>query len=204
VDVILEATEVWDYKDREDRYSPDPAKTFSPEAVIEHVIPGPKPRRLILILRHRGLPLMVDPESLKVWVYPGNPTNKKWFPRHDPPANAFLSIDGILWVAGSMDDFCSVRLNEETGLFDGVRERERWHAGNGTSGSLCRDGDWLYYACYKWRRIHLKTGAEELLVDDYRALPHHRSGGDWRLEISAHYGLVAFNHGELYRVEVTP
>ena len=133
-----------------------------------------------------------------------NPTNKKWFPRHDPPANAFLSIDGILWVAGSMDDFCSVRLNEETGLFDGVRERERWHAGNGTSGSLCRDGDWLYYACYKWRRIHLKTGAEELVVDDYRALPHHRSGGDWRLEISAHYGLVAFNHGELYRVEVTP
>ena len=204
VEVIHEATKVWDYKDPDDFYSTDPAKTFSPQAVIEHVIPGSKPRRILMILRRSGQPLMVDPVSLKVWVYPADRTNKKWFPRGDPPADAFLSIDGILWVAGSMDDFCSYRFNEGTGLFDGVRERDRWHAGNGTTGSLCRDGDWLHYVGYKWRRINLNSGREELLVDDFHALPHYGSGGAWRIAHSAHYGLVAFHEGHLYRVEITP
>ena len=137
-------------------------------------------------------------------MYPGNLSNKKGFPRSDPPADAFLSIDGILWVAGSMDDFCSYRFKEETGLFDGVRERSGWHTSNDTTGSLARDGEWLYYAGYKWRRIHLKTGAEELLVDDFHALPHYGSGRRWSIANSAHFGLVAFCEGELYRVKITP
>lgn len=204
VEVIHEATKVWNYKQPADRYSTDPAKTFIPQAVIEHIIPGPKPRRIIIIQRGRGQPLMVDPESLKVWVYPANPTTKKWFPRSsDPPADAFLSKDGILWVAGSMADFCSYRLNQKSSLFEGVRKRERWHGSNGRSGSLARDGEWLYYAGNKWRRLNLKTGQEEILVENYRALPHAGSGDAWRLAISQHYGLVAFHKGQLYRVRVT-
>lgn len=202
VEVIHEATKIWNHAQQGSQFDTDPAKTFVPQAVFEHVIPGPTPRRIIVILRGYGQPLMVDPESLKVWVYPA--TNGKWFPRVDPPAGAFLSIAGILWVAGSMDDFCSFHLNEETGLFDAVRERSRWHAGNGTTGSLCRDGDWLHYVGYKWRRINLRTGREELLVDDFQALPHHGSGGAWRIANSAHYGFVAFHDGCLYRVKLTP
>jgi hypothetical protein len=41
-------------------------------------------------------------------------------------------------------------------------------------------------------------------VDDYRALPNFGSGRDWRLYKSTHYGLVAFQDGNLYRVKINP
>lgn len=206
VKVIHEATKVWDYKDNEDRWSLDPEKTFSPQLVVEHVVPGPKPRRLIFIIRRRGQPLMVDPETLQVRVYPADLTNRKWFPRSDPPEEAFLSDEGILWVAGSMEDFTSYRFDPQSGLFDAIRNPERWHAGNGTTGAMIRDGDWIYYAGYQWRRLHVRTGKEEMLVENYKALPYHGSGGAWRLQHSKHYGLVAFfeDKGELYRLTITP
>ncbi|MEO5714413.1 MAG: hypothetical protein ABIT37_13075 [Luteolibacter sp.] len=191
VKVIHEATKVWDYTLNDNNSNMDPHMTFVPQTVTEHVIPGPKPRRI------------VDPESLKVWVYPVNESYRSWFPRREPPNDAFQSIDGMLWIAGSMDDFSSFRFNQKTGLFDRVRERERWHAGNATSGSLARVGDWLYYAGSKWRRLNLKTGQEELLVEDLRALPDYgKGGGGWHIANSAHYGLVGFYEGKLYRVQI--
>lgn len=204
VEVIHEGTEVWDRNNRDDSQSLNPKKTFAPGAVVEHLIPGERPRRIFFIERSKGPPLMIDAESLHVQVYPGNSENKKWFPRGGSPSNSFLSDQGILWVAGSKDDFCSYRFNEETSLFDVVRDRPDYHIGNASEGSLCRDGDWLHYVGHKWRRLNLKTGAEELLMDDYRALPHYGSGGDWRLYHSAHYGLVAFHEGHLYRVKINP
>ena len=83
-----------------------------------------------------------------------------------------------------------------------VRDRPDWHLGNARSGSLARDGDWLYFVGSTWRRIHRRTGAEELLVDDPRTLPIHGDGRAWHIARSSHYGLVAFCEGMLYRVEI--
>lgn len=201
VKVIHEATKAWDYQKRDDLQEDDPAMCFAPQAAIEHVIPGPKPGRILIIQRRNcGNPLLVDLETFNVEVCRRDPTNRESFLRNDPPANAFMTIDGILWVAGSMDDFCSFRFDEQGRYFQMVRERSRWHAGNGTDGSLARDGDWLYYASYKWRRLNLITGKEELLVEDLKALPDYGTGG-WRIANSDCFGLVACHEGKLYRVK---
>jgi hypothetical protein len=199
VEVIHEATKVWDYKRADNVTNVDPAMSFVPEAMFEHVLPGAKPRRIIFILR-RYNPLLVEPETGKVWVYPVTNWYRDAFPRRDPPGDAFLSIDGVLWIAGAYKDFCSYRLNEQTGLLQVVRDRPDWHMGNARGGSLARVGDWLYYAGDKWRRVNLRTEKEELLVDDPRALPRYGSGLDWQIANSSHYGLVAFCGDTLYRV----
>jgi len=201
VEVIHEATKVWDYKAPDRPNNVDPARTFVPRAMFEHVLPGPKPRRIIFILR-RYNPLLVDPETKRVWVYPVTDRYRRCFPRLEPPGDAFLSIDGVLWIAGAHRDFRSYRLDEATGLLRVVREKPDWHWGNARKGSLARHGDWLYYAGSKWRRIHLRTGEEHLLADDPRALPDYGSGRAWRIANSGHYGLVAFRGGTLYRVRI--
>ena len=175
--------------------------TFVPEAVFEHTIPGPKPQRIIFILR-RYNPLLVDPETRKVWVYPVTDWYRQCFPRLDPPGDAFLSIDGILWIAGGDRDFRSYHLDEETGRLQVVRDKPNWHMGGVRTGSFARDGDWLYYAGSNWRRINLRTNEEELLVDNPRALPDYGRGGAWRIANSSHYGLVAFYEGTLYRLRI--
>lgn len=201
VEVIHEATKIWDYKEKDYLNNVDPTLTFVPDAMFEHVLPGPNPRRIIFILR-RYNPLLVDPETKRVWVYPITDWYRQCFPRLEPPGDAFLSIDGVLWIAGAHRDFRSYRLDEGTGLLEVVRDRPDWHVGNAREGSLARDGDWLYYAGSKWRRIHLRTGEEHLLVDDPRALPDYGSGRAWRIANSSHYGLVAFCGGTLYRVRI--
>lgn len=197
------------YKDSDDYYSEDTTHAFAPFGVIEHVIPGPKARRVFFIPRGRPVqPLMVDPESLQVRVYPANPVNKKWFPGGDPhfdKTSSFLSIDGVLWVAGTSNDFLSFRFNEQTNLLDGVPERDRWFPYQGyASGSLARAGDWLYSVGYKWRRLNLSTGVEETLLEDAGQLPHVGSGAKWSIHSSSHYGLIANCEGVLYRVKITP
>lgn len=201
VEVIHEATKVWDYGDRDNPNNVDPAMTFVPEAIFEHVLPGPAPRRIVFILR-RYNPLLVDPETGKIWVYPVTDWYRQCFPRLEPPDDAFLSINGLLWIAGANRDFRSYRLNDETGLLEIVRDKPNWHMGNARAGSLARDGDWLYYAGSNWRRINLRTGEEDLLVDNPRALPNYGRGGAWRIAHSNHYGLVAFYRGTLYRVRI--
>jgi hypothetical protein len=201
VDVILEATKVWDYRNKDNPTNTDPAMTFTPQAMFEHVTPGPPPRRTVFILR-RYNPLLVDPETRKVWVYPVTDWSRQCFPRLDPPGDAFLSIDGVLWIAGAGSDFQSYRLDENTGLFEVVRNRPDWHIGNERAGRLVRDGDWLIYAGGKWRRLNLRTGEEEVLVDNPRALPHYGRDGAWHIAHSTHYGLVAFYEGSLYRVRI--
>ena len=201
VEVIHEATKVWDYSNNDNPNNTDPAMTFVPEAMFEHVVPGPKPRRIIFILR-RFNPLLVDPDTIKVWVYPVTDWHHQCFPRLDPPGDAFLSIDGILWIAGADRDFHSYRLDDGTGRLRVIRDKPNWHIGNARAGSLARDGDWLYYAGSNWRRINLRTGDEELLVDNPRALPNYGRGGDWHIANSSHYGLVAFRAGTLCRVRI--
>jgi len=201
VEVIHEATKVWDYKRHENPYDLDPAIGFVPGAMFEHVVPGPKPRRIIFILR-RYNPLLVDAETKKVWAYPITDGYRHGFPRLDAPGDAFLSIDGILWIAGVDGDFRSYRLDAGTGLLQVVRDRPKWNLSNTDSGNLARDGDWLYYAGAKWRRINLCTGEENLLVDNLRTLPNYGDGGAWRIANSSHYGLVAFHGGTLYRVRI--
>jgi len=129
VEVIHEATKVWDYRRAENASNLNPAMSFVPEAMFEHVLPGPKPRRIVFILR-RYNPLLVEPETGKVWVYPVVDWYRDAFPRRDPPGDAFLSIDGVLWIAGADKDFRSYRLNQETGLLQVVRDRPDWHRGN--------------------------------------------------------------------------
>ena len=198
VDVFHEGTKVWDYKARDNYKNPDPAMCFVPEVICEHVTPAGK--RLVYIAR-RYAPLVVDVEQRKVWVYPIKDLNKDYFPRNEGTAEAFASIDGVLWVAGSQDDVTSYQLDEGSGLFRWVRKRQSWHYGNAREGTLVRVGDWLYYCgAGKWRRIDVKNGREQVLVDDPRALPSYGSGNGWMLANSSHYGLVAFNYGKLYRV----
>ena len=67
-------------------------------------------------------------------------------------------------------------------------------------GSLARVGDWLYYAGAYWRRLNLRTGTEELLIDNPRQLPNYGSGNSWLIANSTQYGLVAFCGGTIYRV----
>ena len=62
--------------------------------------------------------------------------------------------------------------------------------------------DWLYYAGGTWRRLNLRTGAEEMLAADPPQVPGHGCGDRWELQRSGHYGLVAFSAGKLYRVRV--
>ena len=112
VEVIHEATKVWDHERNDNPTNTDPAMTFVPEAMFEHVIPGPKPRRIIFILGTYN-PLLVDPETKRVWVYPVTDWYRQHFPRLDPPGDAFLSIEGILWIAGADRDFRSYRFDEE-------------------------------------------------------------------------------------------
>ena len=206
VEVIHEAIKAWDYKRNDNYRNLDPSMCFTPEAAFEHRVLGPNPQRIVFILRHNTcLPLLVDPDNKKVWVYPAT---DQGFPRTDPSDEAFLSIDGVLWIAGADCDLSSYRLNEETGLFQVVRKRPRSHPGNvrdGSSsrdGSLARDGDFLYFAAYFWRRINLRTGEEELLVDDPSTLPDYGNGRAWRIARSDLYGLVTFRHGKLYRIRI--
>ncbi len=175
--------------------------------MIEHVIPGTKPRRIIFVGRGGWAPLMVDPESLKVQVYPGNETNNKWFPRFNGPTpdDAFLSDQGILWAALGYGNFSSYRLNDETGLLDPIRVHPESNLANMASGSLVREGEWLYCSGQnKWRRLNLRTGVEDLLLEYTNHLPHYGTSRTWHLYNSTHYGLVAFNEGCLYRVKITP
>jgi hypothetical protein len=74
--------------------------------------------------------------------------------------------------------------------------------GNLRQGSLARDGDWLYFAGSIWRRLNLRTGAEEALVTNRRDLPGYGSGNGWQVSRSDRYGLVAFSGGTLYRVTI--
>jgi hypothetical protein len=202
VEVVHEGTKVWDPKDRNKSTNTDPTMTFVPEAMVEHTIPGPNPRRIIFILG-RNNPLLLDPETRKVWVYPVTNGYRQNFPRSGPQGDAYLSIDGILWIANTDRDFRSYSFDEETGRLQVVRDKPNAQSGGMRDGSLARDGDWLYYAgSQSWRRLNLVTRDEELLDDDPRALPKYGSGNAWRLANSSHYGLVAFRRDTLYRVQI--
>ena len=174
--------------------------------MFEYNTPGPKPRRLVFIIRDRAgpaNPLIVEPDTEKVWVYPIRDWGTERFPRCDGVAEAFACIDGALFVAGAEQDFQSYTLNPRTGLFDLVRRRDNWHMGGFVqSGSLTRIGDWLYHAGSLWRRFNLKTGEEDVLISDVRQVPNYGSGDRWVIGNSGHYGLVAFSGGTLYRVRV--
>lgn len=203
VEVIHEATKLIVNPEVTDRA--DPALAFVPTGMVEHVIPGNKPKRIVFVLRNSLQPLTVDLESLKVQVYPGNSSNNMWYPRFSmaPPDDVFLSHDGILWIAVGYDDFAGYRLNEKTGLLDPVREHPEANIANMIYGSLAREGEWLYHAGHsKWRRLNLKTGKEEPLLQYTRNLPNYGIG-KWHLHHSAHYGLVVFNDGSLYRLKTT-
>jgi hypothetical protein len=200
VDVFHEGAKVWDYRRQDEAQNLDPAMCFEPEWVFEHTTAGASPRRLAFVGR-RYNPLVVDLATKKVWAYPRR-SWKEGFPRMDPPKEAFLSIDGVLWVAGAAEDFVSYRLDEQTGLLAPVRNRSSWHMGNLRQGSLARDGDWLYFAGSVWRRLNLRTGAEQALVTDRHALPGYGSGNGWQVSRSDLYGLVAFSGGTLYRVTI--
>lgn len=202
VEVIHEATQSSLPENANSLFHMDPYMTFVPEMSYEHVIPGEKPKRLVfLIKRAASSPsLVIDPDANKVWVYPTTEKNRKWL----PAGKGNLSIDGTLWVPGTGLDFCSYRYNEATKLFDVVRDKQSEFSGS-NSGSLARDGDWLYYVGIDvWSRFNLLTEKKEILNEDIRALPHFGSGRNWQVYRSAHHGLVAFLEGELYRIEVKP
>jgi hypothetical protein len=202
VDVFHEAPKAWD-RGGDGWANRDPAMGFRPEVLVEHRTPGPGGRRLIYVGGRPGNPLVVDAETLKVSVYPAPSAFRAGtFPRREGPREAFASIDGTLWVAGSISDFQSYRLNEATGLFDVDRKRPGTHSGNDWAGTVARDGDWLYYGSGNWRRLNLRDGTEEVLLDNPRLLPGYGSGNRWLVTRSAHYGLVAFAGGTLYRVRV--
>lgn len=180
----------------------DPHFCFQPNAVFEHPGAGASPEAPRLVYVVTGDALVVDVATKKVTAY-GAGEPKAQFPRALGPREAFASIDGVLYVAGTSADFNAYRLNPRTNGFDAVRDRPDWDVGGLTNGSLARDGDWLYYAgASKWRRINLKTHEEQSLIDDSRQLPNPGSGDVWGLSVSDHFGLVAWTGSELYRVTV--
>lgn len=202
-ETILEATKTMDYRGKGHLTDPDIQVGFRPGVVFLATTGGDKPRRLVYIMRYRN-PLVVDVDTKQVWVYPITDWFKQSFPRLEGNFDAFASIDGVLWIAGSEQDVLSFRIAPETGLLTPVRLRADWHMGNAMGGSLARAGDWLYYAGgQKWRRINLKTGAEEVLIGDPRQLPGFGSGRPWTLAYSANFGLLAFCDGQTYRVRVS-
>jgi hypothetical protein len=198
VEVIHEATKVWDAKSKHPWTNTDPFMCFSPGPMFEHIIPGSNPRKIVFIPRSRGLPLLIDPLEKKVWVYPVDEKNRDWCPGNE----ASLSIDGVLWVPGNNGDFNSYRFNSQSGRFEIIRKTPDEPTGS-QEGCFALVGDWLYYSGLKWKRINLVTGEEELLVENTRALPDYGQGGHWTIANSSHYGLVAFYEGRLYQAEVT-
>ncbi|MDB5319737.1 MAG: hypothetical protein JWN40_1368, partial [Phycisphaerales bacterium] len=128
VDLFHEAAKVWDHKRTDNPDNLDPAMCFEPEFVFEHTTAGPDPRRLVFISR-RYNPLVVDLAARRVWVYPVRKWSTDAFPRTEGPAEAFQSIDGVLWIAGSDRDLRSYRLDNPAGLFTPLRERPNWHIG---------------------------------------------------------------------------
>lgn len=205
VDVFHEGTIVPGTKPRTNRPDWGVDYCFQPNAIFEHPAasaPPNPPRRLVFVVT--GLnPLVVDVATKKVTRYVP-PDAKDEFPRWIGPLEAYASIDGVLWVAGSQYDFNGYRLTPQADALKAFRNRPDWHMPGLTDGSLARDGDWLYYAgSAKWRRINLKTLRDEVLIDDSRQLPHPGSGRVWVLAASNHFGLVAFTGGELYRVTVS-
>lgn len=198
VELIHEASKTRDHGATGIESLLDPALCFRPEVLVGHTTPDG--RRLVYIPRP-GAPLVVDLKTNKVSVYPEHDFKPGAFPRRDPPAEAFMSIDGVLWVAGSERDVRAYKMKDQTSALLAIREPATWHSGNATSGTLARHGDWLYYSGdYVWKRISLKSNADELIVEDPRQLPDYGSGRGWTLMNSAHYGLVAFRAGKLYRV----
>src|SRR5690606_10268943 len=128
-----------------------------------------------------------------------------YFPRLNRPAEAFMSLDGVLWIAGASKDVRSYRVDPSNGLLEALRKPNDWHMSGTPDGTLARDGEWLYATgSYIWRRINLKTGVDEVLVPDPRSLPNYGSGSPWTIAMSPQFGLVAFSRGQLYRVTVQP
>jgi hypothetical protein len=116
-----------------------------------------------------------------------------------------------LWCSGAVlfmrqpGKVVTVLADEQLSVDDVIADgRYVWVAASYERGLtvLDRDGDWLYYAGGNWRRINLRTGEEELLVDNPRVLPQFGLGGAWHIANSSHYGLVAFYAGTLYRVRI--
>ena len=93
--------------------------------------------------------------------------------RREGPHNAFRSRDGLLYVAGSMNDFKAFRLDNETHLFKEAlpRERRDWHYGNDTAGCITEADGYLYYCGQgRWGRYHFADGREDLLITNPRRL----------------------------------
>ena len=203
VNVFHEAIKVMGPKDRNWQYNTDPHMRFYPNMMVEHIVVGEKPRRIIIITNGFN-PLLVDPETHEVWGYPvPKGFLKKRFPRNDPPAEAFISIDGLLYVAGKGTNFRSYRLNDKTGLFEIVRSEFGSNVGDRRSGCLTRNGDWLYYVgSQNWRRLNLRTKQEELLIEDTRALPTSSNRTEWKVAVSSHYGLIASSGAKVYRLKI--
>jgi len=204
VNVFHEAVKAWEYRDMPLQQVIDPAMSFRPEWIIEHVDEAKK--RWIFVQRQR-LPLMVDVDKLEVKVYPPpNNFDRGYFPRMDGGPSAFWSHKGMLYVAGSNNDFKIFRLDRQTHRFQSAEERptKDWHQGF-SAGCLAESQGYLYYVGdQRWLRRNLATGQEEILVKSPRSLPHYGAGGGWMIRETETHGLVAWYQERLYQVSIEP
>lgn len=198
VNVFHEAVKVWDYRDTPMEMRLDPAMRFRPYWIIEHH--DTAGNRWIFVDRYRS-PLVVNAKTLQVSVYPLDGELYS-FPRRERPASAFLSHGGQFYVAGSRGDFKVFRLDPTTRRFAESEKRnyeETWHSGTTSGRLVLHEGHLIYAGERRWLRRNLKTGREEILIAEPRALPHYGRGA-WTLCVSRCFGLLACRERNIYQM----
>ncbi|MEX2608241.1 MAG: CsgG/HfaB family protein [Kiritimatiellia bacterium] len=203
VTVFHEAVKAWNYQDKTPEMMLDPHMRFDPDWIIEYRDPAGD--RWFFVDRYTS-PLVIHAETLDVTVCAFNGSFTS-FPRNEPPAEAFLSHGGCLYVAGSRGDFKVFEMNPETKVFKETEKRSHgdWHYGNARGGRLVLEDEYLLYVGgQRWLRHQLETGKEEILLSDPRSLPDYGSGGYWSLGKSWIFGLIAWYKGKIYQVSFDP
>ncbi len=199
VKVFFEAAKEWDFRARGSWRNMDPEMGFTPEFFYEHVTYEPDVQRRIYLVGRRHNPLVIDPETMGVTVYPNTESKHVEFPLQFSWHVSYGNVNGELWRSSSGDPFTSFRLDARTGLFE-------WHHPRPLpreASRIASSDEWVYAAGPKWRRLNLRTREQEVLLEDEKKLPDYENTDRWTLHQSAHYGMVAFCSGALYRVRVT-
>lgn len=203
VNVFHKAVKSWNYRNKTPEMKLDPQMRFDPDWIIEYQDRAGE--RWFLVDRYTS-PLVIHAETLDVIVCAFNGSFTS-FPRKEPPAEAFLSHGGHLYVAGNREVFKVFEMNPKTKVFRETEKRSHgdWHHGNARGGRLVLKDDYLLYVGgQRWSRHNLKTGKEEIMLSDPKSLPDYGRGDSWSLLESRNFGLIAWHDRKIYQVSFDP
>lgn len=183
------------------------AETFSPIWMTEIPSPTPPARRLLLLgrpqffpsqIRTGRRPLAVDLDSFKVSVFPGRfgISEQTGEPRHFGSGRMIYARGHSLNLLSPPADSSALdwTRNELVPFFPPLEQREWWRMPSRTFVAV---GDHWENPGPLWRRVFPAEERLEQLTPEPIA-PRHRFR---HYSLSAHYGLVAWNNGDVaYRV----